>query len=316
MCLGGSTIVESTQPVDFMVGGYLYISSGGGIGTTAAPITGGVVVGGCSSFTNGAGATPCANGSWNYHVKTTDTFVPQSAPEETAADIQNDYSTFDPGPAHPCAAGNNPYAPLASTVFDTNGVYDAGGNGTTFTLTPSSSYTCNSSSQGGASTGQLQWDNSAKKLTINGSVFVDGNLTINQSLTYTGTGIIEVSGKILFSGNNLLICAVANCTQANWQGTSGNNQMLSLATLASNTTAITFQDNAQIFQGSLWAQPSSAVTFVKNGDQVQGPMSVGKLDSTFNNATLAPLPVIKNMPVGAPVPPNTGATLGTVSYVG
>jgi hypothetical protein len=34
-------------------------------------------------------------------------------------------------------------------------------------------------------------------------------------------------------------------------------------------------------------------------------MSIGTFDAAFNNATLIPLPVIKNMPVGAPAPPRT-----------
>ena len=310
MCLGGSTITETTQPIDLMVGGYLYLN-GGGVGSAAAPITSGVAAGGCSGSTNGFGATPCTNGAWNFHVKANDTFIPQDAPAETAADIQNDYSTFNPGPAHPCAAGNNPNPPLASTVFDTNTVYDGGAG--TFTLTPSSSYTCNATT--GSNVGQLQWDNTAKTLTINGSVFIDGNLTINQSLTYTGTGVIEVSGTILFSGNNMTVCAVAGCALSNWQGTSGNNQMLTLVSLASNATAITFLSNAQTFQGSLWTQPSSMLSIVKNTSSIQGPMSIGKLDSTFNGATLQPLPVIKNMPVGAPVPPNTGVTLSRITYI-
>jgi hypothetical protein len=89
--------------------------------------------------------------------------------------------------------------------------------------------------------------------------------------------------------------------------------MLTLVALASNTASITFTNNTQIFQGSLWTQPSSSMTFVKNGVIVEGPISIGKFDATFNNATFKPLPVIKNMPVGAPLPPNSGATVGTMT---
>ena len=42
----------------------------------------------------------------------------------------------------------------------------------------------------------------------------------------------------------------------------------------------------------------------------EGPISIGGFDATFNNASFYPLPVIKNMPVGAPLPPNTGVTVG------
>jgi hypothetical protein len=86
---------------------------------------------------------------------------------------------------------------------------------------------------------------------------------------------------------------------------------MTLASLASNTTgAITFQDNSQWFQGSLWTQPSSSLNVVKNTTTLEGPMSIGSLSSNFNNASLLPLPVIKNMPAGAPIPPNTNATIG------
>jgi hypothetical protein len=90
--------------------------------------------------------------------------------------------------------------------------------------------------------------------------------------------------------------------------------MLTLVALKSNSaTAITFQNNSQTFQGSLWCQPSSSMTFVKNGVTVEGPIAIGKFDATFNNATFKPLPIIKNMPVGAPIPPNSGATVGTMT---
>jgi len=309
-CLGGSTMDESTQPLDLMVGGYLYLN-GGHVGTTTKSITSGVVVGGCSAAKTGTSPTSCTSGSWNYHVASNDTFISRDAPEETSADILNDYSTFDPGPNHHCAIGNNPNVPLPNSAFDTNTT--EGDSAATFNLTPSSSYTCNSTS--GATVGKLQWDNTTKVLTIAGSIFIDGNVSITQTLTYTGTAIIEASGTFTFSGNSLHVCAISTCSFTNWQGTSGNNQMLTLASLASNANAVTFQDNAQIFQGSLWTQPSSAMTFVKNGVNIQGPMSIGKFDSTFNNAQIQPLPVIKNMPVGAPVPPNTGVTLGKLSFV-
>jgi hypothetical protein len=156
----------------------------------------------------------------------------------------------------------------------------------------------------------MSWNATTKMLTINGNVFLDGNLTITGAgSTYTGTGVIEAAGTITFNGNATTLCATSPCNFTNWQGSSGNNSMLTLVALKSNTAAITFSDNTQIFQGSLWCQPSSSMTFVKNGVTVEGPISIGKFDNTFNNATFRPLPVIKNMPVGAPIPPNTGASV-------
>jgi hypothetical protein len=252
-----------------------------------------------------SGTTACDSGSYSYWVGTKDTFIPQDAPEMQSADITNDYNNSDPGPKHACASGG-----LPSTTFDTDTTVQ--NSNASFELLPNSNYTCVSAVQGG--TGVMSWNNTTKTLSINGNVYLDGNLTISQSGTYTGTGVIEVGGTITFNGNATALCATSPCNTAvnAWQGTSGNTSMLTLVALKSNATSISFTDNTQIFQGSLWAQPSSKMTFVKNGVIVEGPISIGSFDASFNNATFKPLPVIKNMPPGAPLPPNSGATVGTM----
>jgi hypothetical protein len=314
LCLTGQNIhineVAGGQPIDVQIGGKLVLSgSGDSIGdystNPATPINSGVVVGGCTTGSVTSATSSCTSGSYRYAVKTTDTFVPNDAPAETPADIANDRQTFDPGPNHTCALGNNPYTRLDDSVF----------TAASFELVPAASYSC-ISKNGGQSVGQLSWNNAssgagAKTLTVNGSIFIDGNLTISQTATYTGTGIIEVAGTITFVGNGTNLCATNPCNFNNWQGSSGNNSMLTLATLVTNNpTAINFTGNTQTFQGSIWTQPSSLMTFTGNTVKVEGPISIGGFGSGMNNASFQPLPVIKNMPVGAPVPPNTSASVG------
>lgn len=310
VCLSGSgtTIQENAagQRVDLMIGGKLVLSGGGTkAGTDAAhPLASGVVVGGCTTVSVSSSTTACDSGSYNYWVGTTDTFVPAEAPEMQASDILTDYNNSDPGPKHACTAGG-----LPASTFDNDTTQN--GTNASFELTPGSSYTC--VSQSGAGTGQMSWNNSTKTLTIAGAVFLDGNLTISGSGTYTGTGVIEAAGTITLNGNGTSLCATSPCNFTNWQGSSGNNSMLTLVALKSSATSVTFQNNDQVFQGSIWCQPSSSMTFVKNGVTVEGPISIGKFDASFNNATFKPLPVIKNMPVGAPIPPNTGASVGSMT---
>jgi hypothetical protein len=248
----------------------------------------------------------CASGSYNYYVGTPTTFNNQAAPAESASDILNDYNTFDPGPKHACLTGTTP-AGLAASVFDNDTTYNS--SASTFNLTPSSSYDCQSTS--GTSVGRIKWDNTTKTLTVNGSIFVDGNMQVTQAATYTGTAIIEVAGSITMVGNSTTLCATSPCNTAltAWQGTSGNNSMLTFAALGSSGNTFVMQDNSQTFQGSLWTQPGAGVSITGNNATIEGPMSVGTMNSA-NNANLKPLPVIKNMPVGAPLPPNTGVTLG------
>jgi|tagenome__1003787_1003787.scaffolds.fasta_scaffold20955339_2 hypothetical protein len=310
LCLTGSNdvIKEVGQPVDLQVGGKLVLSGPNTqVGASSGvPITSGVVVGGCTTVSVSSAATACNSGSYRYYVGTTATFNSQAAPAETSSDITNDYNTFDPGPMHACKSGTSP-AGLAASTFDNDTTYNL--SAATFNLTPSSSYDCQSTS--GTTVGRLKWDNTTKTLTVAGSIFVDGNLQITQSATYTGTAVLEVAGTITFVGNGTTLCATSPCNFAltAWQGTSGNNNMLTLATLKSSGNSFIMQDNTQSFQGSLWTQPAAGVSILGNSNTIEGPISVGTMDSA-NNANLMPLPVIKNMPVGAPLPPNTGVTLG------
>jgi hypothetical protein len=341
VCLGTNVVTETTQPIDLMVGGKLFLTSGSVGASAAVPITAGVVAGGCTTVSIASSTSPCDNGTFHYWTGTKDTFIPQDAPALTSEQMTSDYSSFDPGPNHTCQTGTT-LAPLAASAFDssTGGASEPDDSGSTsagnaFQLVPNSSYAC--ISQSGASTGYLIWNNSsnssltvngitvpAKTLAINGNMFFDSDVTIGQSFTYSGIGIVEAAGTISFDSNShVYVCAVAGCTSGgcpnNWEGSSGNTSMLTLAALAANTTSIKFGvsngSNNIAFQGSLWTQPSSKVDFLKNGDLVAGPISIGNFDSTFNNATLCPLPVIKNMPTGAPLPPNTSVQIGAPFYL-
>jgi hypothetical protein len=328
LCLSGQNVAiyeaATSQPIDLQVGGKLVLSgSGAKVGTDAThKIYSGVVVGGCTTVSVASTTSPCApspaSPSFNYWVTTPDTFVATAAPEVSATDQATDYAAFDPGPKHFCKTGvTTPGPPLANNVFDfapaTNAVGEpnlsgSGSSGGTFELFPNSSYSCLSNTPG--STSELTWNNTTKTLTANGSIFIDGNLSLSQSATYTGTGVIEVSGTINFNGNNTAICATSPCSFTDWQGSSNNKSMLTLVSLKAGPAAsVIFNDNAMTWQGSLWTQPSSKMTFVKNGVSVEGPISIGGFDATFNNASFQPLPVIKNMPTGAPLPPNTGVKI-------
>jgi hypothetical protein len=310
LCLTGSNdvIKEVSQPIDLQVGGKLVLSGPNTqVGASSGvPITSGVVVGGCTTVSVSSATTSCTSGSYRYYVGTNGTFNSQAAPTQSSTDITNDYNGFDPGPMHPCKSGTSP-AGLASSTFDNDTTYNS--SAATFNLTPSSSYDCQSTS--GTSVGRLKWDNTTKTLTIAGSVFVDGSMQITQAATYTGTGVIEVSGSETMVGNGTTLCATSPCDTSltAWQGSSGNNSMLTLAALGASGNTFVMQDNSQTFQGSLWTQPAAGVSIPGNNATIEGPISVGTMNSA-NNANLKPLPVIKNMPVGAPLPPNTGVTLG------
>jgi hypothetical protein len=131
--------------------------------------------------------------------------------------------------------------------------------------------------------------------------------------------VIMNSGQISFPTNQESICAQnTSCTYSNWQGNTTNTDMLTFATiLASSATAINWTGQGITFQASLWCRPSSTFFLTgQGGPVIQGPMSVGSMNISGNSFSFNPLPVIKNMPVGAPVPPNVSAQIGVLNVYG
>lgn len=348
----GISQVVGGQNIDLQVGGTLYYGGGNDfIGASTTPIYSGVVQMGCSttaaqlaSATLTAPSPTCVNGaSPTYYVANNESYISEDDPELTDAQAEKDYSNFDPGPKHPCLSGTTP-SPLTTSQLDwaigaTEGTTmpDNSGSGSAngvFDLTPSSSYAC--VSQSGLNTGYLIWNSSSSStmtvtvgsnsvsvapltLAINGSVFIDGPIKISQSMTYKGVGVIMAAGQINLPTNNMSICAQnTSCTFSNWQGSTGNNDMLTLATLLANSSAaINWTGQGIIYQASFWCRPSSTFFLTgQGGPQIQGPLSVGAMTINGNSFAFKPLPVIKNMPTGAPVPPNVSAKVGPLNVYG
>ena len=349
LCLNGNNdaIQESGgQKVDLQVGGKLVLTGSGTSASTVGdwttnpvtPITSGVVVGGCATTIGGA-TSDCAT-NYKYKVGSVSTFIPQNDPELKDSQVEYDYTHFDPGPANPCATSATPASlttsqldysrtsgELAGTEFPGNS--GSGSAGGVFNLTPTTSYAC--VSQKGVGAGYLIWNASATTsmtvsgitvppltLAINGSIYIDAPMTISQSLTYKGTAIIMTSGQITITGNSQTICAQnTNCDFTNWQGSSGNNDMLTLATVLKNSaSAFNFSGQGETFMGSMWTQTSSQINFTGNTYVIMGPLSTGSMAISKNGLTFRPLPVITNMPLGAPVPPNVSVTINPMKVIG
>lgn len=308
MCLAGqgASVQENTstggQAVDLrVVGRLVYSGNNTKVGASSTqPITSGIVGQGCSTSITGTLKT-CA-GNFNYWVRNTDSAETLTAP---TADASTWYQDADPGPKHPCKSGTTP-APLASSTFDNDTVQnDSAG---TFNLTPSTAYSCLSQT----GTGQLTWNpptgnQTAGTLAISGVVFIDGSLTLTQSATYSGKGSIYVAGSVNFPNQNTNICANSTCSFSSWNP---NANMLMIVDLGSG---VSFTGNTDTFQGSMFAQPTSAVSFIGQSINYQGPLVAGSM-SWGNNVTMQPLPTINQLPPGAPLAVNARAVPGRLSY--
>ena len=75
-----------------------------------------------------------------------------------------------------------------------------------FNVTPNTSYSCKTLS------GELTWDAPSKKLTVKGTIYIDGSVTVEQTwggqdaAVYEGQGTIYMSGSFLMK--NVKLCAV------------------------------------------------------------------------------------------------------------
>jgi hypothetical protein len=117
------------------------------------------------------------------------------------------YQNADLGPLSPCttSTGSPPKFDTASGVPD-NSINWSASPSTVINLTPNASYTCKSQ-VGSTTLGELSWDNSAKLLTVKGTIFFDGSVTIDNGSTarYTGQATIVASGTFGMKGTT--ICA-------------------------------------------------------------------------------------------------------------
>jgi len=212
------------------------------------------------------------------------------------------YTFATPGPLHPCPAGSTGAYP----TFDTDGIWNDTLQSTVFNLTPTTSYTCKVPGQG-----ELSWDATNRVLTVAGTVFFDGSITMttsgNTPITYKGWGsngactqigdcqsVIYASGDI--SINSEKLCAVLNA-QANdcaWNSWDPNKKMIIFA--SNGPTGVTVGPSQTSFQGGLYATNTvaSGQGAVTEGPLVSGTKTVilgQQFGGTFPPVTIAPFSI-------------------------
>jgi hypothetical protein len=185
-------------------------------------------------------------------------------------------------------------------------------------LTPAASYTCITPQ------GQLSWDATNRVLTVNGTVFFDGSITMttpgNLPVRYTGTGsggactnngdcqsVIYASGDISITSEKL--CAVLNNagTDCNWNAWDPNKKLLIFA--ANGPNGVSVGPSQTSFQGGLYATNTvtTGQSAVTEGPLVSGTKAVvlgQQFGGTFPPITIAPF-AIQQQPGGFYISPPT-----------
>jgi len=321
LCMGQNAVI--TKPV--YVGGFLtFNNKQGHIGSSGSGNTIPYAhVGSYCQVSSGSQVNPCKSepvgGSnpntniWVTGAPTNLTGVPAyfttiSAPTIcwgpntcTGDPVGGWYSVASPGPLHPCTttAGTPP-------TFDNNTVMD-GSVATVFNLTPAASYTCRTAQ------GELSWNATTRVLTVVGTIFVDGSITMttsgNSPITYNGTAhggtcsavsdcqsVIYATGDI--SINSEKLCAYLNNAgnDCDWANTNWDPNKKILIFASNGPTGVTVGPSQTSFQGGLYATNtvSTGQSAVTEGPLVSGTKTVvlgQQFGGTFPAITILPLSI-------------------------
>lgn len=174
-------------------------------------------------------------------------------------------------------------------------------------LTPEGSYTCRKES-GGSVLAELSWDDSTKTLTVQGTVFIDGDAKIENDSNnrYDGQGSVYLSGTFLM-GNSTKLCAVEEGGNCTWTGWDPNSELLIFVVDGSggqagdgNGVSLT---NSTHLQAGIFA---TAAIDLQNSVKVEGPMVASHVNIT-NSVETYTFPLITDVPAGTPGQPNVHA---------
>jgi predicted acyltransferase (DUF342 family) len=157
-------------------------------------------------------------------------------------------------------------------------------------------------------TGELTWNATTNTLTVSGTIFIDGSLTVTRDalMQYNGQATIYLSGTLFFNNNSKLCGGISgsDCDFAAWNP---NTEMLSFVAngsggSAGNGNGIRLANNNK-FQGALFA--TNAIDLANNV-HTDGPMVASHVIMN-NNVASDSFPFITTVPVGMPGNPTVYA---------
>jgi Tfp pilus assembly protein PilX len=329
LCFKNSSSISETNaadPVLLEVRGKLVWLSGAskGVGQSSPlqQVTSAKIGGGCTSgaVTNTAHVcAPPAGGSDYFYVKSggySQVADAIAAPSLTTTDWDNYYQTSTISRLSPCAAGG-----LAATSFD--GDTTRNNNlATAFNLTPGTNYTCQTKNANGYVIGELDWDASSHVLSIRGTVFIDGNVTINGLVKYRGvnkygahpsgsdgsdglggmmvmyvSGTVSLSNSGVFCGwNTISDSAAYNGSTCDFTAWTPATSMLMFVAKGGVTL-----NQSSFFQGAIFSEGNVSLG---QSAQTEGPIITNTL-TLGQSVQMKPLPGLADLPLGAPGNPNT-----------
>ena len=325
---------DPTDPVFLEVRGKLVWLSGASKGVgSASPlqtITSAKIGGGCTTGSVANTAHTCSPSSPTndyFYVKSggySTTAPAINAPVLTSADWDGYYQNATISRMKPCNTGG-----LPGTSFDNDTTRNTS-LPSTFVLTAGSNYTCQTTVNGKV-VGELDWNSSTRILQVRGTVFIDGNLSIDGVVKYRGVNangahpagtdgsdgeggmmVMYVSGTVsmtntgVFCGWNMTNDTSAysggTCDFSAW--TPGTSMFMFIA-----GGGVTLNQGSY-FQGAIYT--AGSVTLGQSA-QTEGPIIAGSI-TLGQSVKMKPLPGLADLPLGAPGNPNTSGVPEAPAY--
>lgn len=297
------------------------IKSANIVGSSSAKISDAHILNGCV-WKGGTVHTPCQGAADNVFANVVDAAAPTNLNPPTV-DYDRWYLNASPGPYFSCQTING-LAPIAGyptfdspvpvmTSSDATKLTYKNNNLSTQNLTPTSSYRCQTAA------GELSWNATAKVLTIKGTIYVDGSLTVgNNSVNeYDGQGVIYLSGTFRMDGASLCAKVYSGACDNRAPASGGwdpNTELIGIVgngTGGQNPTGSTIYLKNGGFQGALYGTGSIDLS---TSASAAGPM----VGSTVNlsQSTTTSFPTINTVPEGMPANPTAYADADPPSYSG
>ena len=303
LCFNNSSaVVKAPAPdiTNIYVGQHIQFGGSGSVGTAANKINQAQVGLGCRVGTSGAWTTPC---SASTRVNATTILSGTLEGEGPTADFAFWYANAKPGPNQACTTTTG-----TPPAFEGSPAGGLNNNAGTINLTPNSSYSCKYYDIPPNQTdllGELSWNNTTKKLTVRGAIYIDGSAVVsNNSVNeYDGLATLYLSGTFRIEGNSQLCGGVAsnNCDFTAWDPNTDNLGIIANGNDGSGNSIV--MENQSRLQGSLYATYAVDLGSFAVYD---GPMVAGTF-KLANNIQTHEFPTITSVPVGWPGNPTVYA---------
>ncbi len=291
------------------------------VGSSANKISDAHIMNGCQ-WKGGTVHTPCSGAADNVYATVLDAAAPANLTPPTV-DYDKWYLNASPGPFFPCQTINglapisgyptfDSPVPSASSDDATKLAYE-NNNLATQDLTPGTSYRCQTIG------GELSWNATTKKLTIRGTIYIDGSVTVgNGSLNeYDGQGVIYTSGTFRMDGASMCgkiyngACDNRTVASGGWDPNTELLAIIAKGTGGQNPAGSSVYLKSGSIQGAAYG--TGSIDLVTSAS-VSGPM-VGSTINLSQSVTTS-FPTISTVPEGMPSNPTAYADASPPSYSG